>query len=913
MDLQQHLILIKGEDRTYAVESIRRSGHKCAVKFQNSKTVYSYLSENVVWLSNPMSLSLEDKHIFVKGRRVENVKALGLFSFGYIKYYALTYSSGSAKHYSENEVEIRRSCLDGKAKDVFGYLQRCASINMIGADEDDESKDGILSSIYAKIDFIDEETSAAAYLHPQCGVKQWAECTPIFPFGCNGSQKKAVEKALSNQISVVQGPPGTGKTQTILNIVANLLAAGKTALIVSNNNSATRNVWEKLVRNGFGFLVAPLGSRANKEAFIVNQPPLNPELPMWRMTPLEFNRTMSEAKVALRNVGTSFGLQERLACCRQELAEVELEQSHFQQENICEFSLVHAKVSSSRILKFLARVKSYAQSLELDSEGKLRRIRRLLNKLGVELRLRLSLGIKESLTEESIPEIVTLLDNLFYLRRIRELKSEIERIENHLSRLDAEDLVKSLTDSSMAVLKASISQRFKEERTRISSVRELYGNGDEVLKDYPIVLSTTFSSKMCFNSDTLFDYVIMDEASQVSVETGFLALTCARSAVIVGDTKQLPNVITEEDRVRLEEIRESSCVSDSYDCSAQSFLSSVLSTIPDLPVTLLREHYRCHPDIIGFCNQKFYGGNLLIMTNKNDAENHLFALTTSAGHHCRGHYNQREIDAVKLELLPHLQNLDEVGIITPYNSQVEQFRSQMPEIEVATVHKYQGREKDTIIMSVTDDVINQFSDDANLLNVAVSRAQNKFFLVVSGNTQELQGNIHDLLGYIRYRHGSVIQSKLRSIYDYLFTQIESKRGVSDYASENLTFELIERIRLGYPQLSHIKVLCHYPMRALIRDVSGLTRREARYAMHPSTHIDFLIINRVSKEPLLAIETDGYNFHNEATEQYERDRLKDHILKLYGLSLLRLSTVGHSEEQKIVACLLSNRCSERRDV
>ena len=97
-------------------------------------------------------------------------------------------------------------------------------------------------------------------------------------------------------------------------------------------------------------------------------------------------------------------------------------------------------------------------------------------------------------------------------------------------------------------------------------------------------------------------------------------------------------------------------------------------------------------------------------------------------------------------------------------------------------------------------------------------------------------------------------------------------------------------------------MCHYPLRSLIKDTSGLTAREKAYAGHPSTHIDFLIINRVSKEPLLAIETDGYSYHNETTEQFKRDRLKDHILELYGIPLLRLSTIGHSEEQRIIDAL-----------
>ena len=69
-----------------------------------------------------------------------------------------------------------------------------------------------------------------------------------------------MEAALTHQVSVVQGPPGTGKTQTILNIIANLLLANKTVIVVSNNNSAVANVVEKLEREGLGFLVATLGN-----------------------------------------------------------------------------------------------------------------------------------------------------------------------------------------------------------------------------------------------------------------------------------------------------------------------------------------------------------------------------------------------------------------------------------------------------------------------------------------------------------------------------------------------------------------------------------------------------------------------------------------------------------------------------
>ncbi|MCM1140848.1 MAG: AAA family ATPase, partial [Muribaculum sp.] len=284
MNLQKHVIIINGVNKTYQVESIRLDGYKYAVKFQNTDKVYTYSRDKVIWLTSPLSVEFEGCHVFVNGKKEKNIKAISLFANNGFKYFAITYGNDFTKHYAESEVDIRQSCLSGKTTNIFDYLRQCAGINTLGINEEDESSEGILTSIYSRIDFVDVNTAATVYLNPQQGIKISHLGSVLFPFGCNASQERAVKAALSNQISVIQGPPGTGKTQTILNIIANLLVAKKSVLIVSNNNSATENVLEKLSKNGLGFIVAPLGKRENKEAFVANQPPLNPELPSWRKT-----------------------------------------------------------------------------------------------------------------------------------------------------------------------------------------------------------------------------------------------------------------------------------------------------------------------------------------------------------------------------------------------------------------------------------------------------------------------------------------------------------------------------------------------------------------------------------------------------------------------------------------------------
>lgn len=247
----------------------------------------------------------------------------------------------------------------------------------------------------------------------------------------------------------------------------------------------------------------------------------------------------------------------------------------------------------------------------------------------------------------------------------------------------------------------------------------------------------------------VFDYVIMDEASQVDITTGALALSCAMNAVIVGDSKQLPNVISREEKQAIQVIQTAFHVDDRYNALMHSFLTSCIDVFAEAPTTLLREHYRCHPKIIEFCNQRFYDNQLITMTTNMGQEEAIRVVQTVKGNHARNKFNQREIDVITQEILPQYADKGSIGIITPYHNQAQAINRIIGEDIASTVHKYQGRECDTIIMSTVDSSPTAFSDDPNLLNVAISRAKAHLCIVTSGN--DIPPKLQPLTAYLLYQ------------------------------------------------------------------------------------------------------------------------------------------------------------------
>ena len=907
------ILLLNGEAKTLQVDSIECEGaNGYRVRFKNNSKSYYYGCDKVAWLYNPEWFDPTHCKGVVDGALQNSVKEIWKFVCGTKCYWRIVYGNGYMREGDDDKMIVSTSCLgEEKSRDTFAYLKNVAIINPLGKEK---NGNGILADLYEQVEYVDSETVAACYLNPnKYNPRSMKHADLIYPFGCNASQKKAVTTAFEHQISVVQGPPGTGKTQTILNIIANIVCQGKTVMVVSNNNSAITNVQEKLDKYGLSFVVAPLGSKENKEVFIANQPLVPAECSLWGLSISESLKKKQKLHATLALLDKVFALQNEGAGLLQEQQAVALEWKHFCMDNGVDERLeLTNRINSKRVISLWLEYQAQAYGEKPISANWFVKWLEKLKWWKMKWFSKHRLYLKSEFDRNNLTPLVKEFQTLYYLNRLEEIRQRINSINKDLAQHDAMELTKTLTTLSLSLFKAFLYSYYsKHKRVDFAGLKDMRRRGNELIQQYPVVLSTTFSARSCVFTGKPYDYIIMDEASQVSIDTGALALTCARNAVIVGDTMQLPNVVTDEDRLKLDVIMRQYNITDGYDCAKNSFLQSVLGVIKNVPETLLREHYRCHPRIINFCNQKFYGGNLLIMTEDKGEKDVLAAMRTVKGNHAINHYNQREIDVVMEEVLPVLKDYDNVGIITPYNNQVDAFNNQLRKGIAGTIHKYQGRENDAIIMSVVDNQITPFADDANMLNVAVSRAKKKFCLVLTGNDQEKHGYIMDLLDYIAYNNCTVTDSKLASIFDYMYEQYSEQRmlflkmqpQISEYASENLTYVMLKEILSSDIRFKSLKVLCHVPLRQVVRDTSLMSERELKYAANYSTHLDFLIINNVSKKPVLAIETDGYSYHKEATDQHQRDAMKNRILSSYGLPLLRFSTKGSGEREKVIGELV----------
>lgn len=901
MDPQQDMVIDLerlGSKRMFITEEIsyinRNDQGLWTVRFKSSPRIFNYNKGRLLYLSKPERIDIVEKGLYIQDKHITNVAELLRFTDGHHTFYRVTYTNGSFENLAGREVYVTRTPIDKIGSSLWDYLRKLADETGLMADD----KTNLLSKQYELVDVKRDNVPLAQFLGDKTKLRTYRLPKQVYyAFGCNISQKKAVEAALTHQVSVIQGPPGTGKTQTILNIIANLLIAGKTVLVVSNNNSAVNNVAEKLEHEGLGFIVAKLGSVQKKEDFVADQQPL-PDMSSWH---IDASSSVKQwVKDALNNVSQGFSAQLRQAELRAEYDALLKEATYNEKlaTNSIDCDWLYSK-SSSKIMELLGYYQ-IRQSKQIPS-------------VFFRIKWALKLGLPMfSFLQKDVSDVIASLENAYYIVRKAEIEKELQSVESTLQSVDIKENLRLLRDYSLQILKNEIAEHYRADTRTAFTIKNIKAKTEDLLREYPVVLSTTYSAKSCISKDMVFDYVIMDEASQVDIKTGALALSCAMDAVIVGDDKQLPNVVSQEEALALQAIQLTYKVDDRYNEITHSFLQSCVEVFKDIPVTLLREHYRCHPKIIEFCNQHFYNGELVAMTDDNGEDNVLQVVQTVEGNHARGHFNQREIDVIVQEVLPQCADSGSIGIITPYRQQADEINKALGKDIASTVHKYQGRECDTIIMSMVDNKPTEFSDDPNLLNVAISRAKTHLYVVTNSNEMPKESNLAQLIDYVRYNNFEVRQSEVSSVFDLLYKQYTSQRldslankpVVSDYISENLFYNmLMEAITaLG---LVHIDVLCHYPVVRFISDWSLLTEEEKAFASNRLSHVDFLVYNSLTKRPLLVIEVDGWYYHKRQGGQVTRDALKDKLLAKFGLPLHRILTTDTVNVESLKALLSSS--------
>lgn len=251
-----------------------------------------------------------------------------------------------------------------------------------------------------------------------------------------------------------------------------------------------------------------------------------------------------------------------------------------------------------------------------------------------------------------------------------------------------------------------------------------------------------------------FDWVIVDEATRVSVAETLVPVSRGERVVLAGDPMQLPPSPASE-------YSESESITTSLFDHLQSQYGADV-------VTSLRTQYRMHEAIAAFPNEAFYAGKLTHGQRNRDwtipgmAPLAAVAIDGEESQSPSGsYYNEAEVDAVSAEvsdLLAAGVAPANIGVMTPYSAQVGKLRVGIEELDatgtdrilVDTIEQFQGRTREATIISFVRSNPQGFSGNLTYpeegprrLNVALTRAQRRCTLVGNFDTLRTRAPTRD--------------------------------------------------------------------------------------------------------------------------------------------------------------------------
>ena len=278
------------EDRTWKIATARRERDRIVITYTTSTREYHY-GEDRARLYDQVERHDIDAldEVRVRGKRWNNVESLWTLRHPgnpddprYTLAYRTANGELTFRRYSTPEVRVTYATpQERQLAATLNYVRDevRAQARRAGAALDPNARypkwvcatgilpEAILANVWEWLRQAPRGSALEAFLAGTCSTKTGASDRLIMPFHSNIDQRNAIRAALTRQISIIEGPPGTGKTQTILNLIASLIAQGQTVGVVAGANSAVDNVVDKLTEEGYGFLVASLGSKERIDDF----------------------------------------------------------------------------------------------------------------------------------------------------------------------------------------------------------------------------------------------------------------------------------------------------------------------------------------------------------------------------------------------------------------------------------------------------------------------------------------------------------------------------------------------------------------------------------------------------------------------------------------------------------------------
>ncbi|WP_197028400.1 AAA domain-containing protein [Bacillus sp. EB01] len=445
MDIKRYLILVKGEDKTDQIDWMKYGNRIWVIKFINSQRAFSYNYLNVVKLENPERKNPDTHVVYEQNRPISGVVEIIVFG----EYVRLIFKSGYKRVYKRSSLIIEETSLTRTpVSNCFDYFKRVASLVSVI----DEKEQSFLSRQFENLTAISPRSVLSSYLEGAPFEKAKMQRQVFFPFGFNLSQKTAAEKALTEQVSVIEGPPGTGKTQTILNIIANAVLNGQTVAVVSNNNSATANVLEKMQKYEVDFIAAYLGNKENRGNFFINQLKDYPDMTSWNSLESVLRSTAEALSESQKKLNEMLKYKNEQAEIKRELSQYQTEHEYFKQY-LSESNYTPIDIKWKRRLKADKIMKLILEYKISSKEGKLSFRKKLYNMFAYRI-------YNFKLYKYPSDSVISFLQQAYYEVKISDLQAKVSELSGRLSAYNFEKAMEDFSEKSMKLFKANLAKRY---------------------------------------------------------------------------------------------------------------------------------------------------------------------------------------------------------------------------------------------------------------------------------------------------------------------------------------------------------------------------------------------------------------------------------------------------------------------